>query len=259
MPASTRRRAFTLVELLVVVGIIALLLAILLPALGRARKQARAVVCLSNLHQLAAVFHAYLSENKGRPPVHGADGVLDLLIPRNDTSTEPPLALCPEATEFGRMIGRGQYDSYNGTAHHAWGVWYARPPAMDVPWWGLRGSSYGINGWVYSLTPWSPAEWKPRAVSPRTPRPDRVPLMADAAYPKPYPRPTDAPPKNLTNPIDIETNTYEPMQSYCLARHGRAINVDFLDGHAARVPLDDLWKLHWHRDWVPTEVTLPPE
>jgi prepilin-type N-terminal cleavage/methylation domain-containing protein/prepilin-type processing-associated H-X9-DG protein len=253
------RRAFTLVELLVVVGIIALLVAFLLPALARAQKQARAVVCLSNLWQLALVFHGYMTDNKGQPPGYNADGVLHLFIPRNDTGTEPALAFCPEAMEFGRMMGRGQYDYYNGTARHAWGVWYARPPAMDVPWWGLRGSSYGINMWVHSPTPGMPREWMPLIVSPRARRPDRVPLVADAAYPTPAPQMTDTPPANLVKPVDVETNSYNGMRCFCMARHGRAINVAFLDGHADRVPLDDLWQLQWHKEWAPSEVTLPPQ
>jgi len=61
-----RRNAFTLVELLVVVGIIGALVAILLPALGAARRQARSVACTSNLHQLGVAFTMYRMENHGR-------------------------------------------------------------------------------------------------------------------------------------------------------------------------------------------------
>lgn len=57
------RTGFTLIELLVVVAIIALLLAILLPSLARAREQARRSVCLSNLHQMGNAFGLYAADS----------------------------------------------------------------------------------------------------------------------------------------------------------------------------------------------------
>ena len=63
-----RKRAFTLVELLVVIGIIAVLIAINLPALARARSAAERTVCLSNLQQMAQALHLYGAQYKGAIP-----------------------------------------------------------------------------------------------------------------------------------------------------------------------------------------------
>ncbi|HET6252340.1 MAG TPA: type II secretion system protein [Tepidisphaeraceae bacterium] len=62
-PFPTTRRAFTLVELMVVIGIVAVLLGILLPMLGRAREHAQTAACMSNLRQLGDANLAYAMAN----------------------------------------------------------------------------------------------------------------------------------------------------------------------------------------------------
>ena len=63
-----RSRAFTLVELLVVIGIIALLITILLPALGQAKRKAQAVACMSNIKQIYTAMQMFAQDNKGQLP-----------------------------------------------------------------------------------------------------------------------------------------------------------------------------------------------
>jgi prepilin-type N-terminal cleavage/methylation domain-containing protein len=72
----SNRQAFSLIELLVVIGIITVLLALLLPAMGSARTQARAIQCVSNIRQLGMALTAYAADNKG-------------LFPPNFTSPAP--------------------------------------------------------------------------------------------------------------------------------------------------------------------------
>jgi prepilin-type N-terminal cleavage/methylation domain-containing protein/prepilin-type processing-associated H-X9-DG protein len=80
-PRAKTSRAFTLVELLAVIGIIAILAAVLLPVLGRTKESARATVCLSNLHQVGIALQIYVQENNNKLPV------------MRDVSTDPTVAV----------------------------------------------------------------------------------------------------------------------------------------------------------------------
>ncbi|HKQ39509.1 MAG TPA: prepilin-type N-terminal cleavage/methylation domain-containing protein [Verrucomicrobiae bacterium] len=74
--SRSKIRAFTLIELLVVIAVIAILAALLLPALARAKVQARRTVCLNNLKQIGAGFRGWANDHNGKFPwkVEKADG-----------------------------------------------------------------------------------------------------------------------------------------------------------------------------------------
>ncbi|MGR3295710.1 MAG: type II secretion system protein, partial [Candidatus Bathyanammoxibius sp.] len=113
-------KGFTLIELLVVISIIALLMAILLPALQRARNQARAVVCQTNLKQWGTILALYTEENQGRLPATSLE-FLWLLRGSSLIEGDPNkpdvyqdinakgIALCPMAVRPGRT---GRFNAY---------------------------------------------------------------------------------------------------------------------------------------------------
>jgi prepilin-type N-terminal cleavage/methylation domain-containing protein/prepilin-type processing-associated H-X9-DG protein len=92
-----RQKAFTLIELLVVISIISLLMAILLPALGRARETGRRTVCVSNLKQLTLSWTNYASDNDGKL-VNGAPMPGSMLSPPASAARTPDAAVYPGCT-----------------------------------------------------------------------------------------------------------------------------------------------------------------
>jgi prepilin-type N-terminal cleavage/methylation domain-containing protein len=104
------RKGFTLVELLVVIGIIALLISILLPSLKKSKVSANTVVCASNLRQLHMATVSYANANKGYHPVWSTSGV---------------------GANWHRRIY--PYVSKNGT-YDSWGVDYVRAVRGELTW-----------------------------------------------------------------------------------------------------------------------------
>ena len=125
MNAMSKEKGFTLIELLVVISIVALLMAILMPALQRVKKQARMAACQSNLHQWSLFFSMYTSDNNGSFP-QGNNGLknggnnrwVKALRPYHKDNSEflcCPMAIKPVNDINGQPTGnKGKYA--------AWGI-----------------------------------------------------------------------------------------------------------------------------------------
>jgi prepilin-type N-terminal cleavage/methylation domain-containing protein len=130
-PSQTSRRgAFTLVELLVVIGIISVLIAILLPALTRARQQAMTVQCMSNMRQVGNAMLIYADQNDGYLcPAHlgWANSTVYLNNPNDGTLTSSG----PSGTLVLANPGQANSYTYNTWTVKVLGVW--NPPVMLCP------------------------------------------------------------------------------------------------------------------------------
>jgi prepilin-type N-terminal cleavage/methylation domain-containing protein len=132
-----KHRGFTLIELLVVISIIALLMAVLMPALGRVRKQARSVACQSSLHQWTLIWSMFTSDRDGyfHEGLGGESQTGDSRWPTvlRTEYANLDMRLCPMAT---KPLSDGGQNPFA-----AWGVF------SD----GSLGS-YGFNEWLCNRT-----------------------------------------------------------------------------------------------------------
>lgn len=253
-----RNRAFTLIELLVVIAVIALLLAILMPALRRAREQARARGCQSNMRQLCIAMNLYTldHEDKTMPFTHQAGRYWFHQLapylnerayqdnPEEHIEGMMRVAFCPSTKRQDRSG-----DSFYGTARLAWRFM------------GGEGS-YGLNLWLLPDDPiYAPAFPKENFFRAYSDTRGDVPLLGDSMWVGSWPFEGDEVPDDLTGEVGYPGYTHGKgyfMGRFCIDRHDRAINIGFVDSRVARVSLEDLWTLRWHKQFKPIKrVSIP--
>ena len=256
MPTRQKRRAFTLIELLVVISIIALLVSILMPALSKARKQARAVVCLSNIRGFGAAFVLYAADWDGKIlPALNANGEMwgDKLMEYHGSEEIRfcPDAAKPPAPEPITADVMGWVEKY----------WYC---VSDTG--GETRSSYGMNGWahkpVQGFTFGWPLEnhWGKMFVKNST----NVPLALDCVWKEGYPDNSWVEAKDTQEETILSafgytaTGPYDEIGRFCIDRHSGSVNGCFMDGSARAVPLENLWTLKWHKKYQPKYDAVVP-
>jgi type II secretory pathway pseudopilin PulG len=264
-----------LVELLVVVAISAILAALLLPALARAKMQAQQTACLSNLRQLSTSALMYLNESQTGFPFN--DPIMPGYVPSvafmwfyalTNYGALEEVRLCPSTRQKPSNLIQAA-----GAADVAWVVGGDTVPSAP--------GSYGANGWFTHFLTEGPtslgyATYEQdffQQVS-SVARPTQTPLMFDQNYASAVPLETDAGSSDIYTGQDPIGYQRDGMGCCTILRHGGrtatssvpwqhgqplpgAINMCFTDGHGELVKLPNLWNYYWHLNWNPALVTGP--
>jgi len=235
-------KAFTLIELLVVIAVIALLMAILVPVLGKVRKQAKALACQANLRQWGMALHTYAAENDGKMPRHARDssdewlGAWRPLLQREQGRNE--IFLCPMTKTPGgtRVV--------EGSTFKAFKDWWG-PLGGPAPRGRLLCGSYAVNRFVVIPndflndrgTYWASLDVRMAA---------SIPLFFDCTRPwfGPSAKAMDSPPEH-----EESDDAGCESRKVCINRHTGGINMAFLDGSVRKVGLKEPWTLKWHQQY----------
>jgi prepilin-type N-terminal cleavage/methylation domain-containing protein/prepilin-type processing-associated H-X9-DG protein len=256
---------FTLTELLVVIGLIAVLISLLLPVLGRVRASANAAACLSNLRQMNTAWTMYLTESRGRFPDYISStplqpnvayrgywlGVLDAYRVRGEA------LLCPSASEPIPYAQFGQKGA--GNVNYAWtGKHISGTSVIKLNPTTYRVGSYGYNRRLTAEGGYG-ADTKATRIS-QVKNLTEVPVFFDCSTFDSRPDLASVaipvqPPNDLHGELPVGAPDHWRLM---IARHGRAINIGFADGSARRVPLEEIYMMQWATVWEKIPLHLPP-
>jgi prepilin-type processing-associated H-X9-DG protein/prepilin-type N-terminal cleavage/methylation domain-containing protein len=222
--ARSRRSAFTLVELLVVIGIIALLVGILLPTLNRARESARTVKCASNLRQIGLAMNMYVNETKGYFPYPTTtQGEQNLWY----TAIDKYMVAQPNSARNGPNSATGQRTYHEGKQCVVWDAFEGPLNNTNVQAVGKESAkTYKMNSHLRRRWP-TRSHAKTSAIR----KPTEFVLVGDATsldVTGDHPDPNS----NIkeSNDLSFELGDWTNQAGVAI-RHGKGANILFVDGH----------------------------